>query len=638
MNSMRATQEQTSQGFGNELIDDLSIPAQTLNFLFSALLLTSVGVFIASNLLLLDLDTFLRSAQIALPCWGLLLLLYAVSSQTRSVIWGLVLTYGLLWLLVYSRLHFLVPAFYLLFMAAGYVAFRNLRVDRKNWSTMFLMAAVATATILALAMLYTSFDMLARLHAGNVHQDTLFHSSIAAMIKNYGVSSTGLHGLIETPYHVFSHVLMASISLISGLSVLEVYGVANSVLFAPILIFCIAVICCQLDPSNKTPMPLAWVVVCVLLAALPYFLGRWAVFSSFFVSESYLVSLGLLTLGLALLFKQRLTWIDLLAVLLLASMIANAKASVGLIFVGLWFTRFIFLSSDRRPLVLAAGLLAALATGWVILESAKANSGSMPVDPFHFIRTYSFLGSYLGDAGEVILAGTLPTVRTMMLALVAVVSFFLLHFGVSWLVIGRVAGQGGLYAMFSSPLVVYSLAAVLAGAAIVSVFSIGGGSAGYFSNVAFFVSLPGLVACVAYWLAQRGLDHRLVLVAGIFIICLLGAKAFYAASRLHSNRLNPQTNELISQLQHMRLDAPLNVVWQPSSKTMAANPVERCMAQPFVYPAVSERPWTGVVSDGNDGRCSYYAYGYEQYGISDTIKRVTVAPRLLGNMVIQTAP
>jgi hypothetical protein len=63
------------------------------------------------------------------------------------------------------------------------------------------------------------------------------------MIKNYGVSSTGLHGLVEVPYHTFSYVLMASISLISGVSAVEVYGVANHILFAPFLIFSITAFC-----------------------------------------------------------------------------------------------------------------------------------------------------------------------------------------------------------------------------------------------------------------------------------------------------------------------------------------------------------------------------------------------------------
>ena len=247
---------------GNHLVDEIGLPEQSLNLLFGALLLTAVGVFIGANLLLLDPKTLARSAQIVLPCMGLLLIFYALSRHLGSVVWGLVLTYGLVLLLVYGQQPVLAPAFYLFAIAAMYVAVRFLRVERKHWSLLMLMGVVASATLLALAMGYTSFDMLPRLHEGNVHQDTLFHASIAAMIKNYGLASTGLNGLVVTPYHTFSHALMAGISLFSGFGVIEVYGVANSVLFAPILIFAITAFCGKLDRKQQLPLPLVWALVC----------------------------------------------------------------------------------------------------------------------------------------------------------------------------------------------------------------------------------------------------------------------------------------------------------------------------------------------------------------------------------------
>lgn len=627
-----------SQGFGNTLTDDLTLPDANLSLLFGALLLTAVGVFAASNLLLLDPYTALISAQIMLPCLGLQLVFYAVSRQTRSILWGLLLTYGLLWLLVVGRMELMVPVVYLIFAASGYVAFRYLRIYRKDWPSLILMAVTATTAVLALAMQYTSFDMSARLHNGNVQQDTLFHASIAAMIKNYGVISTGLHGLVETPYHVFSHKLMAAISMTSGLAVIEVYGVANSVLFAPILIFSVAAICGKLDRAHELSIPVVWMLTAVVMVACPFLLGRWALWGSFLVSESYLVALTLLTLGLALLFKRRLSSMDLIAAVLLAAMLANAKASVGLVFAGLWLVRFTFLDSERRSWVLLAALVVALVTGIVVFDSAQASSGSMPVDPLHFVRTYSFLGKHLDTAFETMATGVQSDMRTLVLALVAVLSFFLIHFGASWLVIGRVASRGGLRAIFGSPMALYSLAALGAGAAVVSVFAIGGGSAYYFSNVAFFISLPCLVALLASRLAQRGVTQRRIFIVVMIVVILLGMKSFRSASRLSMGRADPQTSELISHLQVMRLHAPLNVVWAPGPKTGADNPVELCTAQPFVYAAVSERPWTGIVPDGRDGRCQYHAYGYERYGITAANPQITSTPRLLEAMELRIAP
>lgn len=85
---MQACKSNALSAFGNQLVDDISLPVQQLNLLFSALLLTAVGVFIGANLLFLDTGTLARSAQIALPCLGLLLIFYAASRQFGSVIWG----------------------------------------------------------------------------------------------------------------------------------------------------------------------------------------------------------------------------------------------------------------------------------------------------------------------------------------------------------------------------------------------------------------------------------------------------------------------------------------------------------------------------------------------------------------------
>ncbi|MCI5224818.1 MAG: hypothetical protein D3924_19660, partial [Candidatus Electrothrix sp. AR4] len=200
---MFLSQPDKTDTFGCQLLDEISLSEQTLNQLFAALLLTTFGVFIGSNLLLLEPLVLMRSSLIALPCFGLLLIFYMLSRQLGSLIWGITLTYGLMWLLVYSRQPWLVPGVYGLATVALLYTLRFLRVaHHRNLQPIFLMAVAAAAAAAILSIPgYTSFDMLSRLHVGAVHQDTLFHASIAAMIKNYGVVSTGLHGLVETPYH-----------------------------------------------------------------------------------------------------------------------------------------------------------------------------------------------------------------------------------------------------------------------------------------------------------------------------------------------------------------------------------------------------------------------------------------------------
>ncbi len=627
------TGRQSSGVFGAHLVDSITLPERTQNLLFGALIGTAIGVFIGGNLLLADPSVLWRSAQMALPGFMLLLIFYAISRQSGSLIWGLALTYALMLAFVYGRLSWSVPLMYGIALAALLYALRFLRIERRDWLMLLLMSLIATATILGVERAYTSFDMLSRLNAGDIHQDTLFHASLAAMIKNYGVSSTGLHGLVEVPYHTLSHVLMAGISLLSGIGVLEIYGVASWVLFAPLLIFSVVAFCGMLDRQEQLPIPIVWGLTSVLLALLPFLLGRWAVGDSFFVSESYLVSLGLFMLGLGLLFKLRLTVLDLLLVFLLAVLISNAKASVGLIFVGLWFSRVLFVRGERWAPDLAAFVLAGLAVGWVVLDSAQSNADAMSISPLSFVRSYSFLGGHLGDAAKAMLAGAQVQFRTLVLAALALTGFFILHFVLSWIVILQISYHSGLSRVLSAPLGVYALASAFAGIVLVSLVAIPGGSAYYFSNVAFFVALPGVVVLLALEILRRGLSQRVVMILSLFLICLFSLRAYYNASGLHPRHAVRADSPLIYALNAVRRDSPKNLVLRPEVNAMAHNPIARCTAQPFVFPAVSERPWVGVIKAQKD--CHFINYGYAQYGITDTQSEIRVSPRLSKGMLIQ---
>ncbi|MEE4239577.1 MAG: hypothetical protein V2I51_22895, partial [Anderseniella sp.] len=92
------------------------------------------------------------------------------------------------------------------------------------------------------------------------------------------------------------------ISLLSRIGVTEVYGVANWVLFAPLLLFSVVAFCAMLDRAGQLSLPVVWAFSALLLSMLPLLFGRWGLRDSFFVSESYLVSLGLFLLGLGALF------------------------------------------------------------------------------------------------------------------------------------------------------------------------------------------------------------------------------------------------------------------------------------------------------------------------------------------------
>lgn len=182
------------------------------------------------------------------------------------------------------------------------------------------------------------------------------------------------------------------------------------------------------------------------------------------------------------------------------------------------------------------------------------------------------------------------------------------------------------------PIALYSLATVISGAVIVFLFYIPGLALYYFSNIAFFVALPTIVT-----LATRGISHRritdtAVLFCGIAIIVGLSLKSYYRASALSSMQTPRQQSSFIASLLRVRDGLPLDAVLKPDPSVLADNPVIPCDARPFVFPAVSERPWLDVIPARDD--CRYWHYGYAQYGITDSRQAVTVKARLLPGMTV----
>lgn len=617
--------------FGHRLVDEIGVPEQTLNMLFSALFLTGLGTFIGGNLLLLNAEVLWHSALVTLPSLGLILVFYTMSRLLGSLPWGLVLTYSALMGMVYARRPEVDFIVYTLCVASAIYTVLHFRLEQRCWLVVVLMAVAGTALVLGVSNAYTSFDMLHRLHLGNVNQDTLFHASIAAMLKNYGVMTTGLHGLVETPYHGLSHALMAGLSRLSGIGVIEVYGVATWVMFAPLLLFSIVAFIVMIDRDGRLSIPVIWACSAMLLSVLPMLFSRWAVWDSFFVSESYLISLGLLLLSFSLLFKRHIAMFDILLVVIAAAFIASAKASVGLIFAGLWLVRLVFLPGDSSLRVLVASLLLFTAVGLSVIEASRAASGTMPISPLHFIRSFSPWGYHLNEAVGALFSNEIPKFKTLALGVAALIGFVWIHFLVSWVVVLQ-AGRRGLGWLLRSPIALYSLAAMSAGFAVLLIFDIPGGSAYYFSNVALFISLPAFVAMWADSWQRWGRGHYLLLGLSVIIIAVTGWPAYVRHSILSPASFPASNNPMISHLLKLKANSPLNLVLRPSAELLEGNPVVPCEAQPFVFPAVSERPWINVIQDV--AGCNYRYYGYENYGLVSGGQHLRIPPKIPPGMVV----
>lgn len=598
--------------------------------LFGLLLASVVGVTLAGNLLLLDAQAARSSLAVAGVCCALVFVFRAASQVMRSLAWGLMLTYWLLCLVVLQQSGLFLAVVWAVVAVSAFRALPPLRAIA--WRRVFPAAALTVLLVLGCRTAYTSFDMAARAAAGTLHQDTAFHASIAAMLKNYGVVSTGLNGLVETPYHYLSHALMAGISVLSGVSVIEVYGSANWIFFAPVLVLSLVVLCRSVDRTAAPDPARLWVLVVAALGLLSFLLEPWALWDSFFSSESYLVSLGLFALGAALLFKPMLTVSDAAAVLAATVLAATAKGSVGLMLAGLWLVRAVVMRNDRPRLVRGTAILALAAAAFVVFESATASASGIRIAPLHFVQ-YSLLGEHVRAAGLARAQGMYVPLATWALSGVAAIGFFLFHFLLTWAVVGQIARKGGARALMRNPLAVYSLAAAGAGILVIAVFAIPAASAYYFTSVAFFVALPGVILGTERFLVSRGWpDSRWMGGVGALLV-LVGLTGFDRASGL--SRPEQPKSPLVDQLVAIRDSAPKNVVLQASDAALAANPLAKCAARPFLFPAISERPWTRVIVPGTDGPCLYWSYLYDRYGVQDGGQEAVGAPVLLPGMAIQ---
>ena len=336
-----------------------SFDPQVFSATFLALFFTSSAVYFFGVAFCSDSAVLWETWPIALVCLALLLVFFSASFLARNVFLGILLTYLLTaGVVFFSRPLFGASIFILALFGLGLCAVR-LRLGPSQ----LLVTGIAglSAALFILACANQPFNISARLHTGDYHMDLAFHASIAAMLKNYGVVSTGLHGLVETPYHVFSHALMAGISILSGAPVIVVYGVAHWALFVPLLFFGLVYLAVTLGDLGAAAVSSAWVWVCLALFALAQLVAplsmRFAasedsasIFSVgslhaglfFLGSESYVLSLGLFLLGACYLLKAILGPRDVPVIALLAAALACAKASTGLFFVGLLIFRTCF--------------------------------------------------------------------------------------------------------------------------------------------------------------------------------------------------------------------------------------------------------------------------------------------------------
>ncbi len=632
--------------WGGTLQDSIAVSPDRQNTLFGLLLFTSVSVFCCTNIMLWDSGVLRGSLPVMLACLAVLMWVYCLSRLTGNGALGLLGAVGALLGAGYWASEWGTRIFIALSAMAFLYFLFHWRIRRDEIKGVFWASCLGALAILIAGPGYGSFDYLQQLHAGELSQDSLFHIAISAMIKNYSIPSTALSGFVPIYYHVLSHRLFAAISVLSGSSVIETYGVVLRVVFSPMIYLYLVWLCAVLDRKAAVSVALMWAVASGLLLTLPRIFGFWAVWDSYFGSESYAVGLSLLLAGMPCLFKKRWGMSDVFIVAVLALLAAQAKISVGAMFFGLIMLRALFLGETSRKELLLCLALSACALGWYVFETmAFMPEGKSEVSfhLFYFLEKYSGWGRYLRKFRAELFENGNIDARYLVMAAAGVLWFFFVHFLFSWLLLARTLRSNRKFlSVFKDPLTLYAVGCAVAGMLIVIFFNIGESAVYYFTNVALFVALPGAVFFFAHLFHDgaailRGSRLRSAVFAVIMLLIVVVSgnrivKSLAFQMQLHA-RIVRQQSDFVNVLERLRDESPILTCFEASEAFMRTNPIKRVSARPFVYPALSERPWLHVIVEEEDANYRYY--GYQYYGISPSGRQETpVAPRLLPGMRI----
>jgi len=194
----------------------------------------------------------------------------------------------------------------LLFIGLGYVCFLICLVPFIRQ-----MPGRYTATGLLLVLFFsiwvvskTLFPIpleIAATGVGPVNIDFWYHSALTQMLKTYGVPSTGFDGLPWMYYHYGTHWMVAQLSKLLDLPLLQLYAAGYAIVFAPLffqayLVFALTVrkLAFGRQESSQLPGFLFWtVLLCVFIQVIKHQYSG-GLLGSFLASPSYVIAISVM--------------------------------------------------------------------------------------------------------------------------------------------------------------------------------------------------------------------------------------------------------------------------------------------------------------------------------------------------------
>ncbi len=245
----------------------------------------------------------------------------------------------------------------------------------------------------------SNFNYLDLLYRGWIHIDTIWPCSIASMYKNYQVTSLGIDGLLPVTYHTFLQKTFAGISIISGLSTVEIFALMHPVI-APTTLFLVVFYLVQ--HFRKLSATIVMGSLILFFSFYIFFPYRTVnVATDFFLSESMFLGtiLFLLSISTLIHFQKTKDLQFLLLFIVLNYFITSTKSNVG-IFNAMLLAGFLLTDIKNKSLWITA-IISALITIYVVKSIAiGASSQTAWYDPdFRFGGTILQFESLLPKLG-----------------------------------------------------------------------------------------------------------------------------------------------------------------------------------------------------------------------------------------------
>ena len=537
---------------------------------------------------------------------GLVKIWSKVSMRTNSVALGLCVVYLLVSIFV------LIPQGVLMLtklglILVGVIYLLQIILLKKKSSTEILFSALAiTSMIFLIRGNYTWFNQEMVAANGKAHLDTLFHSSIAGMIKNYNIAGTGLEGIINIKYHTFSHLLLAGFSNLTDVSILQIYGSIPYIFFIPILVCCLSFATVEIFRMQcaNTIKPLLFIIT-GLLIGLPLLFWGQMLWDSYFVSESYLVSLPILVLSLPMLFKKEINNQEAWLLPFLVLLSTMTKGSVGLILLSIIGIRTIENKLSTKYLIVF--IFSLVLFFGITLNMIEKGASITTKEMFNFLIWTTEATNWSTIRNEPDFGLKTEALFKFISALLKTIFF---HFSVVWLAIVLKTK------CHQNPGSITKCASVLWGCLFIGIFFISffkmpGGAVYYFSNVSMFVALPILTAfLLTIYIEHKNFAKPLLVAAwSLLVACSLP----YAYKKISISKKPSKETVFYRTLADMRFEGiTRDQAFAPSKDLSDLNPYSDNRAKLLCYPAISERMWSGLINPANFGEvCEFY--GFEDY-------------------------